>query len=134
MTRKNEQEGAAATPEKGKKGKENILLTSEELSVFCDQIALMLESGMTLKDGIDMLAEDEEKQGARVRPYSLMLETIEETGSLYIAMKERETEWPHYMIEMVGIGEETGRLARHSDISRGACGDRSCQAHIPARP
>ena len=93
----------------------SAVLTSEELSVFCDQIALMLESGMTLKDGIDMLAEDEEKENARVRPYSLMRETIEETGSLYIAMKERESEWPHYMIEMVGIGEETGRL---EDIMR----------------
>ena len=92
-----------------------LLLSSEELSVFCDQIALMLESGMTLKDGIDMLAEDEERQNARVRPYSLMRETVEETGSLYIAMKERESEWPHYMIEMVGIGEETGRL---EDIMR----------------
>ncbi|MBQ9210534.1 MAG: type II secretion system F family protein [Clostridia bacterium] len=92
------------------KEQNSAVLTSEELSVFCDQIALMLESGMTLRDGIDMLAEDEEKQGARVRPYSLMRETIEETGSLYIAMKEREDEWPHYMIEMVGIGEETGRL------------------------
>ena len=91
------------------------MLSPEELSVFCDQIALMLESGMTLKDGIDMLAEDEEKQGAKVRPYSLMRETIEETGSLYIAMKEREDEWPHYMVEMVGIGEETGRL---EDIMR----------------
>ena len=97
------------------KEKSSAVLTSEELSVFCDQIALMLESGMTLKDGIDMLAEDEEKQGARVRPYSLMRETVEETGSLYIAMKEREEEWPHYMIEMVGIGEETGRL---EDIMR----------------
>ena len=93
----------------------SAVLTSEELSVFCDQIALMLESGMTVKDGIDMLAEDEEKANARVRPYSLMRETIEETGSLYIAMKERESEWPHYMIEMVGIGEETGRL---EDIMR----------------
>ncbi len=97
------------------KEKNSGMLTSEELSVFCDQIALMLESGMTLKDGIDMLAEDEEKEGAKVRPYSLMRETIEETGSLYIAMKEREDEWPHYMIEMVGIGEETGRL---EDIMR----------------
>ena len=33
------------------------MLTSEELSVFCDQIALILESGMTMKDGVDMLAE-----------------------------------------------------------------------------
>ena len=92
------------------KEKSGTMLTSEELSVFCDQIALMLESGMTLRDGIDMLAEDEEKNGARTRPYSLMRETMEETGSLYIALKEREAEWPHYMIEMVGIGEETGRL------------------------
>ena len=92
------------------KEKSSVMLTSEELSVFCDQIALMLESGMTMKDGIDMLAEDEEKQGARVRPYSRMRETVEETGSIYIAMKEREEEWPHYMVEMVGIGEETGRL------------------------
>ena len=98
-----------------RKEKSSLLLNSEELSVFCDQIALMLESGMTLKDGVDMLAEDEEQQAARVRPYALMRETVEETGSLYIAMKERESEWPHYMIEMVGIGEETGRL---EDIMR----------------
>ena len=86
------------------------VLTPEELSVFCDQIALMLESGMTLRDGIDMMAEDEMKQGSKAKPYTLMRGTVEETGSLYIAMKERESEWPHYMIEMVGIGEETGRL------------------------
>ncbi len=90
--------------------KKSVLLTSEELSSFCDQIALMLESGMTLRDGIEMLAEDEEKAGAKKRVYSQMRETVSETGSLYIAMKENEKEWPHYMVEMVGIGEETGRL------------------------
>ncbi len=90
--------------------KKSVLLTSEELSSFCDQIALMLESGMTLRDGIDMLAEDEEKSDAKKRIYSQMRETVSETGSLYIAMKENEKDWPHYMVEMVGIGEETGRL------------------------
>ena len=94
----------------GSKENKATALTPEELSVFCDQIALMLESGMTLRDGVDMLAEDEEKEGSRARPYSTMRATVEETGSLYIAMKEREHEWPHYMVEMVGIGEETGRL------------------------
>ncbi len=95
--------------------KKTILLTSEELSSFCDQIALMLESGMTLRDGIDMLAEDEEKTGAKKRIYTQMQEVVGETGSLYIAMKENEQDWPHYMVEMVGIGEETGRL---EDIMR----------------
>ena len=93
----------------------NVLLTAEELSVFCDQIALLLESGMTLRDGIGMLAEDEEKTNARVKVYSQLRETIEETGSLYIALRENEKDWPHYMIEMVDIGEETGRL---EDIMR----------------
>ena len=88
----------------------NVLLTAEELSVFCDQIALLLESGMTLRDGIGMLAEDEEKTNARVKVYSQLRETIEETGSLYIALRENEKDWPHYMIEMVDIGEQTGRL------------------------
>ena len=90
--------------------KKSYLLTPEQLSVFCDQIALMLESGMTLRDGIDMLAEDEEKSNAKVRVYGGMRETIDETGSLYIALRENEEDWPHYMIEMVGIGEETGRM------------------------
>ena len=96
----------------GKKteNKQTVVLTAEELSVFCDQIALMLESGMTLRDGIDMLAEDEAKTNARVKVFSQMRETIEETNSLYIALRENEKDWPHYMIEMVGIGEETGRL------------------------
>ena len=70
---------------KNKEERGGTMLSAEELSVFCDQIALMLESGMTLKDGIDMLAEDEKNQGAKVRPYSLMRETIEETGSLAAA-------------------------------------------------
>ena len=48
------------------KEKSGAMLTSEELSVFCDQIALMLESGMTLRDGIDMLAENYSADRAHV--------------------------------------------------------------------
>ena len=85
-------------------------MTSEELSSFCDQIALMLSSGMTLRDGVEMLAEDEAKEKAVNHPYSDLLPAVEETGSLYAALKEKEEAWPQYMVEMVGIGEETGRL------------------------
>lgn len=94
-------------------GKKNGLST-RELSSFCDQIAMMLESGMTLRDGVAMLAEDEPADG--VHPYRDLQETVEETGSLYEAMKADEAgNWPQYMTEMVGIGEETGRL---EDIMR----------------
>ena len=85
-------------------------MSSEELSSFCDQIALMLSSGMTLRDGIEMLAEDEQKGNDKVHPYTNLYKVVDETGSLYVAMKENEDEWPSYMIEMVDIGEQTGRL------------------------
>ena len=90
--------------------KKNRTMTAEELSSFCDQIALMLSSGMTLRDGVEMLAEDEAREKAKTHPYSDLLPAVGETGSLYAALKEQEENWPRYMVEMVGIGEETGRL------------------------
>ena len=90
--------------------KKGQIMSSEELSSFCDQIALMLSSGMTLRDGIEMLAEDEMKGKDKVHPYTDLYKIVDETGSLYVAMKENEDSWPQYMIEMVGIGEQTGRL------------------------
>ena len=90
--------------------KKKRIMSSEELSSFCDQIALMLSSGMTLRDGIEMLAEDEMKGNDKVHPYTNLYKVVDETGSLYVAMKENEEEWPSYMIEMVDIGEQTGRL------------------------
>ena len=90
--------------------KKKRIMSSEELSSFCDQIALMLSSGMTLRDGIEMLAEDEMKGNDKVHPYTNLYKVVDETGSLYVAMKENEEDWPSYMIEMVDIGEQTGRL------------------------
>ena len=90
--------------------KKKVAMSSEELSSFCDQVALMLNSGMTIRDGIEMLAEDEAKENAKNHPYTDLLPVAEETGSLYEAMKANEGSWPQYMLEMVGIGEETGRL------------------------
>ena len=91
--------------------KKGRIMSSEELSSFCDQIALMLSSGMTLRDGIEMLAEDEMKdKSLKNRPYTNLYKIVDETGSLYVALKENEEDWPSYMIEMVDIGEQTGRL------------------------
>lgn len=81
-------------------------LSSEELSSFCEQIALMLDSGMTLYDGIEMLAVEEKEQE---NLYASILKGMQETGSLYQALQQGEG-WPRYMVQMVGIGEETGRL------------------------
>lgn len=81
-------------------------LSPEELSSFCEQIALMLDSGMTLYDGIEMLAAEE---GEGESLYGTLLAGMQNSGSLYEALRQGEG-WPQYMVQMVGIGEETGRL------------------------
>ena len=81
-------------------------LSPEELSSFCEQIALMLDSGMTLYDGIEMLAAEETEED---RLYGTILLGMQSTGSLYEALRQDDS-WPQYMVQMVGIGEETGRL------------------------
>ena len=91
--------------------KKGRIMSSEELSSFCDQIALMLSSGLTLRDGIEMLADDVMKdKSLKNRPYTNLYKVVDETGSLYVALKENEEDWPSYMVEMVDIGEQTGRL------------------------
>lgn len=82
-------------------------LAPEELSSFCEQIALMLDSGMTLYDGIEMLAAEEGEVEDQL--YASILQGMQATGSLYEALRQ-DDRWPQYMVQMVGVGEETGRL------------------------
>lgn len=80
----------------------------EEISGFCAQIAMMLNSGMPLYDGMDALAKAH-AGGPLEGPCAQASQLVTETGSLYEALK-RSGGWPQYMVEMTGIGERTGRL------------------------
>ncbi|MBO2515887.1 MAG: hypothetical protein CW338_01235 [Clostridiales bacterium] len=83
-------------------------LNSAELSNFCSQVALILNAGMPLYDGMSTLAEgSRDLEHADV--YMAVSKAVDETGSLYKAL-EQGTCWPSYMVEMVGIGEQTGHL------------------------
>ena len=88
------------------KGKRSI--TSAELSSFCSQVALILSAGLPLYDGMETLAET-----TRGTEYAGMYQSaskgVNETGSLYEALKQ-DDRWPTYLVEMTGIGEQTGQL------------------------
>lgn len=88
---------------KGKRG-----LSSAELSSFCSQVALILSAGLPLYDGMETLAET-----ARGSEYADLYESVSkkvtETGSLYTALQQ-DGRWPTYLVEMTGIGEQTGQL------------------------
>lgn len=84
------------------------VMSADELSSFCDQVALMLESGLSLRDGIGILAG--EKEDEKKPFYAELMNELENGCTLCDAMRAHADDWPKYMIEMVGIGEETGRL------------------------
>ncbi len=82
-------------------------LTPDELSGFCTQVAMMLESGIPMYVGMEALAQTQ--QGANKELYQRLSEQVVQTGTLCEAMRKTEG-WPAYLVEMVGIGERTGKL------------------------
>lgn len=83
-------------------------LSAAELSMFCGQVALILEAGLPLYDGMETLAEGE-KNDANADIYQAASRGVTETGSLYDSLK-KDGHWPEYLVEMVGIGERSGHL------------------------
>lgn len=91
-------------------GKVKRGLDSAELSSFCSQVALILGAGLPLYDGMETLAETT-KGSEHAELYESASRAVTETGSLYEALK-RDDRWPGYLVEMVGIGEQTGQLEK----------------------
>ena len=83
-------------------------LSSAELSNFCGQVALILEAGLPLYDGMETLA-GADSASANADVYAAASKGVTETGSLYDAIKD-DKRWPKYLVEMVGIGERSGQL------------------------
>lgn len=84
------------------------VLSSDELAVFCTQVYLILEAGIPLYDGFDTLANEADSKEVK-EIYSDMSKILLESGSLYLAIKDVKI-FPEYMINMINIGEETGKL------------------------
>ena len=85
-------------------------LSPAELSTFCGQVALVLEAGLPLYDGMETLAgADAKSAGADM--YQKASQGVTETGSLYDALKA-DGRWPEYLVEMVGIGDRSGQLEK----------------------
>lgn len=85
-------------------------MKADELSLFCQQVELLLSAGLPLHDGMTNLTD-----GYANTPYAQRMtqlgKAVEETGSLYEGMKD-STLFPHYLREMVRIGETSGQLER----------------------
>ena len=84
------------------------ILNNEEMAYFCDQMAMIIEAGITPMEGISIMLEDiETTEGKEV------LEAINakcEAGeSFYNAINSSEV-FPKYALDMIELGEKTGKL------------------------
>lgn len=83
-------------------------LTSDEISFYCTQFAIILNAGLSLHDGIESIADDcdKPKQKQLIQKIS---EVLNDEKPLYMALESTKA-FPHYVISMVRVGELTGRL------------------------
>lgn len=81
--------------------------TDLELSFFCNQLAMILSSGISITEGMTMMLEEAETSEER-EILSDITESYESLGSFEAALAQTGL-FPAYFLQMVKIGEETGR-------------------------
>lgn len=83
-------------------------LSNMELAAFCGQMALILRSGISAIEGLNIMREDS-SSGDEQAILNTLIDNIQISGSLYDAMEQTNL-FPTYMLHMIQIGEETGTL------------------------
>jgi type IV pilus assembly protein PilC len=84
--------------------------SSDEISVFCDQIATLLNSGISLYEGVSILCNEMEEGHTRT-----LLHEIEKNLQARMSLSQalgKTGAFPEYMIHMVSVGETAGSLEK----------------------
>ena len=86
------------------------VLSNSERILFCEQMGMILKSGISAAEGIMIMKEDAGQEESPLRElYEEVQRNLEETGIFYDALEETGA-FPDYMIQMARIGEQTGNL------------------------
>ena len=83
-------------------------LSSDETAYFFEQLALMLNAGMQLSDGLEILCEDLDDK--RIKEICGELTKSINSGKTLGESMEECGKFPEYAVNMVKIGGVTGRL------------------------
>lgn len=79
------------------------------VAVFCRQLLIMQNAGLSIHDSIQLAAAQEHHPSVR-RILLDISEKLQSGSSLQDAMKTHDTFFPHSMIYLIGAGESSGRL------------------------
>ena len=86
------------------------VLSNSERILFCEQMGMILKSGISAAEGIMIMKEDAGQEESPLRElYEEIQRNLDETGIFYDALEETGA-FPDYMIQMARIGEQTGNL------------------------
>lgn len=83
-------------------------LSNEELFHFCEQFYILLHSGISCAEGLQLLYEDSQHPDSK-EIFQQLITSFEETGSLAQSLKNAKL-FPDSMISFIKAGEETGCL------------------------
>jgi len=86
--------------------KQRKYLPPDEIAMFCEQVALVLKSGIPLHDGVEALCENY-KDARYGDKFEILDQVVRETGSLGEAV-DAVGIFPPYMVNTVKIGERAG--------------------------
>lgn len=83
-------------------------LSNKEAASFCSQMAMILKSGISSIEGVSIMLEDA-KDADEKALLSRIYDSLMQTGMFYESLEETGA-FPSYLLQMVQIGEQTGRL------------------------
>ena len=83
-------------------------LSNLELSAFCQQIAMILKTGLPAYYGISILCDEAAYENNK-EFLEKIYKPMEQGSTLYETIKDTEY-FPRYMVNMIKLGEETGHL------------------------
>ncbi|MCL2851993.1 MAG: type II secretion system F family protein [Defluviitaleaceae bacterium] len=88
-------------------------LTPSEIAAFCAQMSMIVKSGISIAEGIGIMHDDASNPAGR-EIMSVIHGEVEIGSPLHMALEKTE-KFPDYMVNMVEIGEATGKLENVMD-------------------
>ncbi len=82
--------------------------TAEETANFCSQIAMLLNGGISLFEGIEMFYEEADNSATK-ETMKKVSDELRDGSSLSDALRNTNA-FPEYMVQMTEVGEKTGKL------------------------
>lgn len=91
-------------------------LTNLEIASFCEQMAMVMKAGITPKDGLAILLSDTKDESTRQILQTLLKSSA--LGETFTTSVKSSGVFPDYVVNMISIGEETGRM---DDVMQSLC-------------